>query len=193
MAGMAQFGTHTEDDLQLIDIKVKQLRNEYEQYFMGSRKREPSLLRGEVTKMVNYYSNVSIQNTGLRFRFNNLRSRFFSFRRYWDTTLRKIEEGRYERHRFKANMRDRGRGEPAKTGAQKGAKSGKGKSDLFERYLEARQSCGQGAEGVTREKLQSLLAKQEKQIRERFGVEKVSFRVVVENGRAKLKASPVRP
>lgn len=191
MPRMAQFGTNIEEDLQLIDIKVKQLRNEYEQYFMGSRKREPSLLRGEVTKMVNYYCNVPIQNTGFRFRFNNLRSRFFSFRRYWDTTLRKIEEGRYERHLFKANLHDRSRTQPGRSAKGRAGKSAE-KTDIFDRYLEARQACGQGAEGVTREKLQALLAKQEKEIRQRFGVAKVNFRVVVEGGRAKLKASPVR-
>jgi hypothetical protein len=190
---MAQFGTNIEEDLQLIDIKVKQLRNEYEQYFLGTRKREPSLLRGEVTKMVNYYCNVPIQNTGFRFRFNNLRSRFFTFRRYWDDTLRKIEEGRYERHVFRANLRDRERerAQPRRAAASGSASPGE-KTDLFESYLEARQACGQGAEGVTREKLQALLAKQEKEIRQRFGVSKVNFRVVVEGGRAKLKASPVR-
>jgi hypothetical protein len=187
---MAQFGTDVEEDLQLIDVKMKQVRNEYEQYFLGTRKREPSQLRGEVTKMVNYYTNVPIQNTGFRFRFNNLRARFFSFRRYWDDTLRKIEEGRYERHLFRANLHERSRSGAPKASSRPG--KAEGKSDLFERYLEARQACGQGAEGVTREKLQALLAKQEKQIRERFGVAKVNFRVVVEDGRAKLKASPVR-
>ncbi len=189
---MAQFGTHVEEDLQLLDIKIKQLRNEYEQYFLGSRRREPSLLRGEVTKMVNYYANVPIQNTGYRFKFNNLRARFFSFRRHWDLTLRKIEEGRYERHLFKAEMRERERrqGPRARPAPEEAPSAGGG--DLFRAYVDAREACGQGAQGLTREKLDGLLKQQEAAIRQRYACEQVRFRVVVEGGKAKLKATPVR-
>ena len=42
------------------------------------------------------------------------------------------------------------------------------------------------------EKLDQLLAKQEKAIRDKYGVSGVDFRVVVEDGKAKLKASPRR-
>ena len=84
---MAQFGVDVIEDLQLLDVKLKMLKNEYEQYFLGSRRREPFMLRGEVQKMVAYYANVPIRNTGYRFKFNNLRARFFAFRRHWDRRL----------------------------------------------------------------------------------------------------------
>jgi hypothetical protein len=67
----------TADELSTLDIKLKQLRFEYEQYFIGSRPREPVLLRGDVNKIVVKYSNTGIQNTALRFKFNNLCARFF--------------------------------------------------------------------------------------------------------------------
>ena len=103
---MGKFGADVAEDLQLLDVKLKMLKNEYEQYFLGSRRREPFLLRGEVQKMVSYYANVPIRNTGYRFHFNNLRARFFAFRRHWDRILREIEEGRYERQIFQANLGD---------------------------------------------------------------------------------------
>ena len=115
---VAEFGTNIDDDLQLLDVKLKQLRLDFEQYFLGSRPREPSLLRGEVQKMVAYYANVPIQNTALRFRFNNLRARFFIFRRHWDETLRKIENGTYERHLFKAELHERERAGRHKKGGE---------------------------------------------------------------------------
>lgn len=192
---MAELGASIEDDLNLLDIKIKQLKNEYEQYFLGSRKREPQLTRGDVQKIVSYYANVPIKNTGLRFRFNNLRSRFFSFKRHWDQTVRKIEEGTYERHLFIANLRERERHqreEQAGPRASRREEKKRASGDLFEAYRTARQATGQGAEGLTREKMDALLRKQEAAIRERYGVDEVRFRVVVEDGRAKLKASPVR-
>jgi hypothetical protein len=106
---MSQIGVDVVEDLQLLDVKLKQLRNEYEQYFLGSRRREPMLLRGEVQKIIVYYANVPIRNTANRFKFNNLRARYFALRRYWDRVLREIEEGRYERHLFRANLHERQR------------------------------------------------------------------------------------
>ena len=64
--------------------------------------------------------------------------------------------------------------------------------DLFDSYVSAREACGQGSAGITREKLDALVAKQSAQLRARSGCQEVKFRVVVENGKAKLKASPVR-
>lgn len=192
---MAALGTEIEDDLNLLDAKIKHLKLEYEQYFMGARKREPQILRGEVQKIVNYYANVPIRNTGHRFKFNNLRARFFAFRRHWEGTLRKIEDGRYEKHRFQAELHDRERrnakGEkPASAGA---GPAGKQDVDqLFDAWVGAREATGQKTTGLTREKLQAQLEQQRSSLRERLGVADVRFRVVVEGGRAKLKASPVR-
>jgi hypothetical protein len=188
-------GTDIEEDLNLLDARMKMLRNEYEQYFLGSRKREPQLLRGEVQKIINYYANVPIRNTGHRFKFNNLRARYFAFRRHWDDTQRKIEDGSYERHRFQAELHERERGiKNAEPAAPRKAAAPAGRNDLdqlYDAWIEARAATGQATAGITREKLAAQLEQQTKTIRERFGAGEVRFRVVVEDGRAKLKASPV--
>ena len=189
---MAQFGTDVVADLEQLDVKLKMLKNEYEQYFMGSRKREPFLLRGEVQKMVAYYANVPIRNTGYRFKFNNLRARFFAFRRHWDRILREIEEGRYERHLFQAKLHEREREERTRSRGSGPAEAKAEPEDVFENYLAARQACGQGTAGITREKLDALMEKQSARLRAKSGCQDVRFRVVVEGGKAKLKVSPVR-
>ena len=188
---MAEFGKDIEADLHLIDVRLKQLKLEYDQYFLGNRKREPLQTRNELQKYVQIYAQSPIKNTGLRFKFNNLRSRYFSFRRLWDETVRKIEEGSYERHLFKANLKDRERNGAAdrRSVAATNREALDDRADLFEAYISARQATGQGTGGVTREKLDGLLAKQEAAIREKYGAAKVRFKVVVENGKAKLKAS----
>jgi len=190
---MAQFGTDIAEDLIVLDTKLKMLKNEFEQYFLGTRKREPHMLRSEVNKMVAIYANISINNTGLRFKFNNLRARYSAFRRLWDDNLRKIEKGCYERHVFKANLRERETRDSAER-RQKAANNDRGptESDFFDAYVTARKSSGQGVEGLTPDKLRSVLAKQEKAIREKTGCDRVKFRVVVEGGKAKVKATPIR-
>jgi hypothetical protein len=193
---MAELGADTETDLQLLDAKLKQLRMEYEQYFLGARKREPQLLRGEVNKVVAFYANAPIRNTGLRFLFNNLRARYFTHKRLWDDTCRKIEDGTYQRHLFKADLHDRERVERQKGRdggvAAPAAPAASGEDALFAEYVGARSNTGQGAAGLTREKFAALLRQQEQAIRAKFGAAKVNFRVVVEEGRAKLKATPVK-
>lgn len=193
---MAQLGANIEEDLQLLELRIKQAHQEYEQYFLGSRKREPQRTRHAAQKIIQYYTNIQIKNTAQRFRFNNLRQRFFAYRRKWDHTLKKIEEGRYERDLFKAKVRERERNEArerAHDAAERSAERGAGEKDeLFRSYLEARQACGQGADGLSRERMDQILRRQEQQLRSKYGVDKVKFRVVVEGGKAKLKAQPVR-
>ncbi len=176
------------DDLDLLDRKLKQLKTEYDQYFLGSRPREPQLLRGEVQKIVSYYSNVSIKNTALRFRFNNLVARFFAHKRQWERVVRQIEEGTYERHLFKAGIH--GGRRPGPGGKQEDAPAAaQGGDDVFAAYVAARKECGEDTAGLTRERLAQVLERQGEAIRARYGCKDVSFRVVVEGGRAKLKAS----
>lgn len=175
-----------DDDLQMLEIKIKQCKMEYEQYFMGARPREPVMTRGEVQKIVVRYSNIPIPNTALRFRFNNLVSRFHAFKRQWDAVLKRIEDGTYERQVFRANLRDRTREQDPT------AQSGAGAEDLFDTYLSAKKKCGEKVAGMSRERLDGVLAKQRDAIREKYGCKDVKFRVVVEAGKTKLKATPVR-
>jgi hypothetical protein len=194
---MAEFGTNIDEDLQVLDARIKTLKLDYEQYFLGSRPRSPTQLRSDVQKMVSFYANVPIQNTALRFKFNNLRSRYFTFRRHWDETLRKIEEGTYERHVFKADLHERERAERqkranARGGKRQAAAAPEAAGSLFDAYRAAREECGQGTKGLTPEQFDKMLKTQENAIREKYKCEKVNFRVVVEDGKTKLKASPVR-
>ena len=187
----------TAEELIVLETKMKQLRFEYEQYFMGARPREPVLLRGDVNKIVAKYSNTGIQNTALRFKFNNLCARFFTMRRQWDEVLRKIEAGTYEKHLFKAKLHERERGivedgPPVSRGPHASAPDSSADADLFEAYRQAKGACGEDTASLSREKLDQVIAKQREAICKKTGCDDVRFRVVVEDGKAKLKATPVR-
>ena len=158
----------------------------------GTRPREPVLLRSEVDKAVVILSNTAIQNTALRFRYNSIASRYQAMKRQWNETLRQIEAGTYARHRFKADLhqRDRDRAEAQCAGSDTAPGA---PEDIFDQYRDARLACGQPVKSLSREKLEGMLQKQKKTLRERFGDNtKFSFRVVVEDGKAKLKAKRVK-
>jgi uncharacterized C2H2 Zn-finger protein len=182
--------TTSDEELTILENKVKQLKLEYEQYFSGTRPREPQILRNEVQKTIIRHMNETIRNTAHRFRFNSINQRFQAFKRQWDAILRQIDAGTYKRHVFKADLHDRERG--VGVGPEKPTPAGGGSAstgDLFEAYRDARMACGQSVSGLTEKKLQAVIAKQEAAVRQKLGCEKVNFRVVVESGKVKLKAS----
>ena len=181
-----------EDQLKLLEVKLTQLKLEYEKYFLGSRPTEPAQARSEIQKMVIRWSNTRITNTALRFKFNSLNGRYQAFKRQWDNILRQIEAGTYKRHLFKADLRDRERGigVPNTAGSgPKAAQAGDGRANLFETYRDAMMATGQNAKGLTPEKLQKALAKQEAAIKQKYGCDRVDFKVVITDGKVKLKAA----
>ena len=175
----------TDEELEILSRKLMSLKLAYDQYFLGSRPREPVLLAGEVSKLVVTYSNQAIKNTAMRFKFNSIVSRYQAFKRQWTDTLRRIEAGTYSRHQFKAKLHEHP-AQPAEPAAPRPAQD---RNEIFEAFVEARQACGQSVADLTASKLDRLLDKQERELRKRFGDSQVRFKVVVENGRAKLTAS----
>ncbi|MFO0689496.1 MAG: MXAN_5187 C-terminal domain-containing protein [Myxococcota bacterium] len=213
-----------DEELKLLEVKLNQLKLDYEKYFIGNRPTEPAQLRSDVQKTMIKWSNTRITNSALRFKFNSLNGRYQAFKRQWDGVLRQIEAGTYKRHVFKADLHDRERGvAPSASetplqatgaaigaGAEAGAAAGGAKTtadgrkegagsapaparaggaDLFEAYRSALQSAGQDTSGLSRAKLTAVLAKQEAELQKKLGCEKVSFKVVVQDGKVKLKAA----
>ena len=184
----------TEEELRLLDFRLSQLRREFEQYFLGTRPREPVLLRSEVAKQVIRLSNTPIKNTALRFKFSSLCSRFHAFKRQWDDTLRRIEDGTYERHQFKARIHSREQAEEAAAPkpTQHAAAKAPAKEDLYQSYVDARLACGQSVKGLTRKKLEAVIEKQREELRTKYGDgDSFRFRVAVEDGVVRVKAARV--
>lgn len=187
--------TEITEELRMLDVKLKALKRDYEQYFLGSRPREPANSRAEMQKAMIRLSSGLIKNTGERFKFNTLNSQFLTYKRHWDDTLRRMENGTYKRHIFKANLHERERGisEDPKPAANATAKAKRGgdrgsDGDIFNSYIEAAKSCGQSTAGLTPAKLQAVMEKQAGAIKKKLGVKKVKFRVEVVDGKVKLKA-----
>jgi hypothetical protein len=175
-----------EEDFKILENKLLQLKVDYDQYFLGSRPREPAMLRGEVQKLIAMYSNQAIQNTALRFKFGSICSRFQAYKRQWNEVLRQIEQGTYSRHRFKADLHERQR---LAAREQDAAPPVAQDAALFHAYVEACRRCGQDVKGLTPAKLEGVIEKQREQLRERYGDAPITFRVAIEDGKAKLKAS----
>jgi hypothetical protein len=63
---------------------------------------------------------------------------------------------------------------------------------VFAEFVKTKQSCGEATDGVTFDKFKQTLRKNRDALVQRHGVAKVKFTVYVKEGRAALKASPIK-
>ena len=96
--------------------KLEILRVRYEQYFIGTEKVAPSVLRMDVARIMRELENAKIRNTAVKFKVRTLIQKFTSYSTYWNRTLREIEDGTYKRHI------DRAKREQAQKSASQGTR-----------------------------------------------------------------------
>lgn len=182
------------DDIGSLEKKLIRLKVDYEQYFMGVQKTAPEKLRSEVEKLIQTYTNQKITNTAVSFRLNAIVAKFNSYRSYWDRIVREIEEGRYVRDVFKMKLHDKMKGaeppSPSSTEVQEKAPSPQEErfKRIYQEFVEARKSTNEPLPKF--ETVADLIKKQTPIIIEKYKASSVDFKVVIEGGKAKLKAVP---
>ncbi|MBI1921138.1 MAG: hypothetical protein HYS23_08670 [Geobacter sp.] len=179
------------EEIELLDIKLRDLITRYEQYFLGMEKREPLKLHSEVEKLARRYAGASIINTMVKFKYASLVSRFNSYNQYWERIKRLIDEGKYSRERFKMELHERERGEQKTTSAAPPPVSSPSELDqLYQDFIAARRACHLPADNISIDLIRSTIEKNKDLIRSKYQCRDVEFRVVVEDGTPKIKARP---
>ncbi len=202
------------DVLDALERKIFLLRNEYEQYFLGFVKKEPSDKRDEVENIFRHMSRQRITNTSYNFRLQQLKARLSTLSLYWTRTVRQIEEGTFRRDKFRLKLRIREeeehqlaqksradenrRSEDARRAAEARATIRDTVSDpdmlksLYQEFVQTRQRCQERVDNVQFDKMVDFMHQQTHALKERFKCQAVQFQVVEDGGKAKLKATPVR-
>ena len=173
------------EDVELFERSLKELIVKYEQYFLGLEKREPLKLLEEVERLSRRYNAAAVSNTMLLFRYNSLKSRLVSYRQYWNRINRQIEEGKYSRDRFKMQRSQ------ASGPQDLPALSADSQVDrVYREYTEACRLCNVTTSNITKEAISATLEKHRAAIREKYRCQDLEFRVLVEDGKPKIKARP---
>lgn len=191
-----------------VEQRMFLLKIEYEKYFSGIEKIEPLRDREELRRAMRDFFDVPINNSVQRFRFQSLRARFQSLELYWQRNLAMIERGTHPKMRFRADAKDRARlareaggaapAEPSPTAEQAEVlrqrqealeREDRAYRVLYDKYLEARTRCGQSTD-ISFDAVRDALKKQVRTIKATYQCESVKFRIVVEDGKAKVKAVP---
>jgi hypothetical protein len=107
-----------------------------------------------------------------------------SYRNLWNRTTRLIDEGKYSRDRFRMER-------TVPSAARSAEKPPESESDqVFRQYLDACRSCNLPTETLSQEKVAATIAKSRAAIKDQYQCADLEFRVVVEDGKPKIKARP---
>ncbi len=173
--------------------KLFLLKIAYEKYFSGIEPIEPVKEREDLRRLVRTLQRERITNTRQRFRLQQLRARFASMELYWQRNLLMLERGTHPRARFRARLRGEVEPPPAEAPRRltRAEKEDQALRAVYESYVAARRKCGQ-SDDLSYEAVKSVLKKQISTIRSRYRCKSVKLRVTVEDGKARVKAIPVR-
>jgi len=168
--------------LDRMEADLDALKRQYDLFFQGGRRGEPMKERKEFETRLLALSRRSAVQSGDQLRFSNVQGRYWSFANLWTRTVRDLEEGRLRRDAAGAITRQgTGRKETADTGHI---------DRVAKELLEARRSCGlAGGDPSELAALRATLDARAREISASAGGKQVEFRVSIEDGKPKLKAT----
>jgi hypothetical protein len=181
-----------ERDLSRLEAELKQLEAEYNMFFAGRLPRPPWDTRSRVDATIKRLDRTHISNTGIRFRFLTLQSRYATLVDLWDRGQRAREEGRpgpFAQPPAKKPEDDRKAPHETRVlhvaAFQDPAHEMRKLEDLYESLAAARREAG--ATQVPFQKFAALVKSQVERMRA-SGSPEVAFRVAVKEGKVHLTA-----
>jgi len=172
-------------ELEQIEHDMKTLEIAYEQYFSGIEKREPMKDRETLTKRIRQFANRRIMQTDLRFKYQNLATRFHSYNGYWERILKLMDEGKYHRNASQVTKPTGLKNQPGKPAAA-AASGGSEVDSVYNDLMAARKNCNIAGKAPDRAQVASMLEKQKAAIREKFGDRPVAFKVETRDGKPRI-------
>lgn len=170
------------EDILNLELKINQLRVQYDQYFAALIRIPPFKLQEEVKKIVRLYSSRKISNTALNFKYNSLVGRYTTFDNLWKRHLRMLDDGTLKRGAgFSSGSALKKKEAPVNESPSE---------KLYKEYISAKQGLNQGTDNIKVQSLKAVIDKQTAAIKQKYKVDKVDFKVVTEGGQAKIKAIP---
>ncbi|MCO6431100.1 MAG: hypothetical protein J5J00_09590 [Deltaproteobacteria bacterium] len=172
-------------ELDKLEQLLFQLKTEYEQFFTGILPLAPERLHATVKRKIRELQKAPLRSNAINFRLKSLEGRYNTFNSYWQRVLKQREEGTYHRDLFKAAVRERFAVEDAWNETAAG-KAEKGVQALFKSYRTALEQQTGRKQEIDFQAFEKSLIQKAKQFKEKG--QKVSFRVVMEDGKVRIKA-----
>ncbi len=174
--------------LERLQLALEDLRIRYEQYFAGVYTIAPEKQHRDVLTLIRLIRRAPYKNSAMNFQFRTVETRYNTLNTYWQRVLREREDGTYSKDVFKANLREKAALDAERAQTQKGRAEGtmRGLYDSYRRALEKETGHKQNIDFET---FQRSLIQRAKDFKERHGAKKLSFSVVVKDGKVSVKAT----
>lgn len=192
------------DELEKLEEQIRKLKMQYDQFFRGLRKLPPTEDRKRLDEAMRDQLRGKLRDNASRFRYHSLVATYNRFQELWSRQMREREEG-------PLNFRERQRAmqaplpeDPPPDAARKpgvtpqrdesyvrvaSTSNGDAMSEIHRQVAEANRALGKASPTV--EQVVALVAKQAEQLRGRYNVDSIAFRVETVDGKVRLKAKPV--
>ncbi len=85
----------TLEEIEALDREIERLKVMYQQYFLGTLKQEPLVLRKACYRQILRAQPAKVRNTSVRFRLRNILQKWNGYQTYWNRIVREIEVGTY--------------------------------------------------------------------------------------------------
>jgi hypothetical protein len=196
-----------DDELDRFEEDIRKLKNQYDQFFSGIIKMPPITARRNLEATIHELNKQKMRDSGRRFRFQQLSTRFNQYRELWARRMREREEGpmEFKRRQAAINAPPTHTVEPPRQTAAPRVTSGEADSyvkvapgtngeevrKLYEQIQSEHTRMGKPS-NVTFEQLSEMVQKQSEMVRARYNVNTVAFRVETVDGKVKLKAKPLQ-
>lgn len=182
-----------------IERAIFQLKIQYEKYFSGIESIEPIKEFDAIQKQFRDLLTRKITNTQQRYRLTQLKARFASLSLYWKRNLVLVERGTHPKQKFRLGVKERQEREielnrqlqKERQAKRREQTQDSGYRSVYDQLMEARKKTGQ-ATNISFDSIKATLEKQSKAIQAQYGCASVQFKVSIQDGKAKMKAVPVR-
>ena len=175
-------------ELDQLEANLNELRIQFEQYFVDVLPQPPVQQQKDVVRQIKKLLRAPFKNSQTRFRLRTLVTRYQTYHTYWERVMKQREEGSYFKDVFKAEMRVKITEDQAKERSRSGA-ADKGMHQLFDSYRSALEKAGVESKQMNFDAFKKSLVQKAKELKEKHGVKKLNYKVVVKNGKVTIKAS----
>ena len=193
-----------DEDLSQIEKDIRQLKIEYDQYFGGGRKRQPTEIEWRIDLLVKRYNERGGElKSAQRFRFNNLTQTYAKYKDIFRKKTALKEEGRQQRH-FGAAAREIEASRAKEQAKEASASASGGKAfrmicsapeqekdkveQLYQAFLQAKQQAGEHTGKLSRSSFNEFVLKKTKELQKQKNCKDVEYVVETVGGQVKLKA-----
>jgi phage shock protein A len=190
------------DELDRLEEQIRKLKLQYDQFFRNLRKLPPTEDRKRVEEALRDMMRGKLRDNASRFRYNGIVSSYNRFQELWSRQMREREEGPInfrERQRLMQAQPEPPPPEPRRTPVTTrpddsyvkvaSSSSGDALAEIHRQVAEANKALGKASPSA--EQVAALVEKQAEQLRGRYNVDSIAFRVETVDGKVKLKAKPV--